>query len=417
MDMTGKIKVGIGFATGRKYFQKVLKTNIINWNESGLVENCRISLNLLVAYDLTYQKTRVSDYTRIPADLARQLDEMHFIGDDVILKEIDRLIRDNVITEEESRLVFGKGYAAKRNAVLYQAIANRMDYLVFLDDDEYPMAVTHTRKTAVWGGQHVLSTHLKYINRADITHGHHCGYVSPIPYVAFDEVLTEPDFKRFIEAISNDIVKWEKIRSVMANGGVTYADTQVLVSDEAQEVAEIHGAKFISGANLCLNLTDPGRIFPFYNPPGARGEDTFLSTCLSDRHVLRIPCYTFHDGFSTYNHLLDGVLPIRLKFIKADSEAVIQRFLRACIGWVRYKPLLLYITQPGQYDSLIADMQRKLDETLPKICEYFNEPAFMSLKTELNKYHRNVRKHHQEFLDTKRVWANIMTYLAQKERP
>ena len=39
---------------------------------------------------------------------------------------------------------------------------------------------------------------------------------------------------------------------------------------------QINKAKFISGANLCINLTDAKRVFPFYNPPGARGEDTFL---------------------------------------------------------------------------------------------------------------------------------------------
>ena len=57
MQKINEIKVGIGFATGRKSFQKVLRTNINNWKESGLVENKRISLNLFVAYDLHYNKT------------------------------------------------------------------------------------------------------------------------------------------------------------------------------------------------------------------------------------------------------------------------------------------------------------------------------------------------------------------------
>jgi len=409
----GRIKIGIGFATGRRNFQKVLKTNIYNWQESGLVENSRISLNLLIAYDLTYQKTRISDYTRIPDNLSAQLDDKIFIGNVDIRHEIEWLVGQQVITAEEARLIFGKGYAAKRNAVLYNAIKHKMDYLIFLDDDEYPMAVTNTRKTAVWSGQHVLSMHMKYITRADITHGNHCGYVSPIPYVDFDESLTEDDFRLFIEAISNDIVKWEKIKTIMNNGGVTYADTHVLTSDEAIEVPEINHTKFISGANLCINLTAPGRIYPFFNPPGARGEDTFLSTCLSDRTVLRVPCYTFHDGFSTYNHLLDGVLPITLKYVKADSEQVISRFYRACIGWIRYKPLLVYITQPDQYESIIARMCEQLEATLPKVCIHFHEPDFMNILVELKKYHKNIKKHHQQFLETKRIWANIMEYLAR----
>jgi len=228
-----------------------------------------------------------------------------------MIEEIDYLIRENVIDVNEVRMIFGKGYAAKRNAVLYNAIKQNMDYLVFLDDDEYPMAVTNTGKTAIWGGQEILTSHLEYISQADITHGNHCGYISPIPYMEFNDTLAEGDFRSFIEAISNDIINWDTLKNVMKNGGVTYADTKILTSVDAIEVQEINHSKFISGANLCINLTDPSRIFPFYNPPGARGEDTFLSTCLSQRKVLRVPCYTFHDGFATYNALLEGVLPLR----------------------------------------------------------------------------------------------------------
>lgn len=408
----GSIKIGIGFATGRKSFQKVLKTHIYNWLESGLVENGRISLNLLVAYDLAYQKTKSTDFTRVPGELADQIDEKIFISHTSIREEIDSLVQAQVITPQQANLIFGKGYAAKRNAVMYFAIKNNMDYLIFLDDDEYPMAVTNTRKKAIWSGQHVLSTHLKYITRADITHGHHCGYISPIPHVDFNETMTEDDFRLFIEAISNDIISWDNIMKLMDDGGVTYADTLILIQDDATEVPEINHTKFISGANLCMNLTDPHRLFPFYNPPGARGEDTFLSTCLSDRMVLKVPTYTFHDGFSTYNHLLDGVLPVRLNFIKADNEKIISRFYRACIGWIRYKPLLLHITQPDSYDTMIEEMKASLEETLPKVCAYFDHPDFMNILTELKKYHKNVERHHHDFLETQAAWGRIMDHLS-----
>jgi hypothetical protein len=408
-----EIKIGIGFATGRKSFQKVLRTYVHNWKESGLVEDERISLNLFIAYDLDYHKTKITDYTNIHPELREQIDSSKFIGSDAIKDEIDSLIRNNVLKLDEARLIFGRGYAAKRNAVLYNAIKDDMDYLIYLDDDEYPVAVTNTHNTAVWGGQHVLATHLQYISQADITHGNHCGYVSPIPYIEYNDMMTEPVFRTFIEAISNDILNWDNIKAVMSNGGVTYADTGVLTSGTAAEVQEINNAKFISGANLCINLTDPLRIFPFYNPPGARGEDTFLSTCLRDRIVLRVPCYTFHDGFSTYNHLLEGVLPMRLKFIKADSDIIINRFYRACLGWIRYKPLLLYITMPEIYEEKIEEMREQLAETLPKICAYFGKPDFMNILGELDKHHKNVRKHYREFVEAQRVWARIMEHLAR----
>ena len=417
MQKNKNIKVGIGFATGRKTFQNVLRTNIYNWEESGLTEGKELSLNLFVAYDLDYYQTKSTDYTDIAPDLIEKIDNSTFISDAASKKEIDYLIRENVINSREAEMIFGKGYARKRNSVIYNAIKQKIDYLIFLDDDEYPTAVTNTRNTAIWGGQYVLATHLKYITDADITHGHHCGYISPIPYVEFNDTLTEADFRSFIEAISNDIVNWGKVKAVMEDGGVTYADTKILTSDKTVEVPEINHAKFISGANLCLNLTDPRRVFPFYNPPGARGEDTFLSTLLSERKVLKVPCYTFHDGFSTYNHLLEGVLPIKLKFIKADSEQIITRFYKACIGWIRYKPLLMYITHPDQYDEIIKKMREDLKKALPKICEYFGNDDFGNVLNELEEYNKNVKKHYEEFLDTQRIWAKIMDHFANNKTP
>ncbi|MVB11030.1 hypothetical protein CAFE_17320 [Caprobacter fermentans] len=410
-----KIKVGIGFATGRKSFQKVLKTYVYNWKEYGLTENEDVSLNLLVAYDLKYSNAKPIHFTGIHKDLLNLIDEAHFIGRGALRKEIAALVEQNVLSQKEADLFFGSGYAAKRNAILYKAVKSGIDYLVFLDDDEYPFAVTNTHKSAVWGGQAVLTTHLDYIRRADITNGYHCGYISPIPYIRFNKILTESDFRVFIEAISNDVLNWDSLRAVMNNGGVTYADPSVLVNRTVEEVPEINRAKFITGANLCLNLTRPERVFPFYNPPGARGEDTFLSTCLSDRKVLRVPCYAFHDGFSTYQHLMDGVLPNKLKRIEADSEPVVSRFYAACLGWVRYKPLFVYITQRDQYDQIMRETQEKLSRTLPKICAYFQNNSFMKISSELNSYRKNVEKHYAQFLEMQRIWAKLRAYL--KEPP
>jgi len=408
------INVGIGFATGRKTFRNVLKTSVYNWKESGVTEIDNVRLHLIVAYDLKYSNTKATDYTNVSQDILELLDSTSFINRDVIKQETKYLLQAGVINEQEAKLFFGSGYAAKRNAVLYLALKHNLDYLVFLDDDEYPMAVTNTRSTAIWGGQHVLSAHLENIKNADITNGLHCGYISPIPYLKFNKIMPENVFRSFVEAISNDIINWDTISSVMKNGGVTYADTRILMSGEAREVEEINHAKFISGANLCINLTKPERVSPFYNPPGARGEDTFLSTCLSERTVLRVPCYTFHDSFSTYHHLMDGVLPIKLKYIQADSEAIVTRFYKACIGWIRYKPLLLYITQHDNYEERIKLMREQIAATLPSICAYFGRDDFMNIAKELDRYDKNVEKHYQQFLDTQKIWSKISNFLASR---
>ncbi len=412
--MKKNVKLGIGFATGRKSFQTVLKTNIYNWRESGLTDKENITLNLFIAYDLKYSNTKTSDYINVSERLTDLIDDTCFIGAGSIRREIEELLSAGVLNKNEANLFFTRGYAGKRNAILYFALKNNVDYLLFLDDDEYPMAVTNSRKTVLWGGQHILSTHLEHIGNADITNGHHCGYISPIPQISFNDILTENDFRLFIEAISNDIINWDKIKSVMENGGVTYADKSVLITDAVEEVEEVNGAKFISGSNLCINLTNPARVHPFYNPPKARGEDTFLSTCLSDNKVLRVPCYTFHDAFSLYVPLMNGVLPISLQKIKADSDAVITRFYKACIGWIRYKPLLLYIVDPDRYDVKISEMRNQLSVSLPKMCAYFDNPDFMKVLDELEYYHRNVRRHYSDFVATGQVWAKLVQHLSNQ---
>ena len=60
---------------------------------------------------------------------------------------------------------------------------------------------------------------------ANVTIGYHCGYISPIPYIDFDERFTEEDMKEFIEVISNDIISWESIKEKMQKILIIQAQT------------------------------------------------------------------------------------------------------------------------------------------------------------------------------------------------
>lgn len=406
-----KINVGVGFVTGRKNFKNVVKTYVDNWNESGLVDNKKNALHLFVAYDLKYSSTKVSDYKITDEEILDMVDSAYYLGNSSITNEAQYLVEKKVITLKETKLIFGEGYAMKRNVVLYFALKNKMDYLIFLDDDEYPIATIKINDSIVWKGQEVLSTHINNIQYADMTHGHHCGYISPIPHLDFNDKLSEDEFRIFIESISNDIINWDSIKEKMNDGGVTYADLDIINNKNVEVVKEINGMKFISGANLGFNLKNLDKLFPFYNPPGARGEDTFLSTSIGECNIRKIPCYTFHDGFSTYEHLLLGVLPNKLKAIRADSGVITKRFLRATIGWIRYKPLLLYITQRDNYETEIMKMKENLSNVIPKICNYFGNNEFKVILDELEFYHTHVEEHYKDFENTKTAWLKIIRFL------
>lgn len=414
MDEREVINMGVGFVTGRKNFRKVLKTYMYRWRQMKTVIGDRVKLHLFVAYDLEYNNTQVEEYLNIRPDVLKIIDSVHFISRSMIQHEIYLLEQEGVADEKDAAAVFAKGYAGNRNAIVYYALKRKMDYLIFLDDDEYPVAITKTRELLVWSGQAIFSEHLKYLKDADVTTGLHCGYVSPIPHIAFDDTLTESDFRLFIEALSNDILGWNSVKRIMSDGGVTYADPKVFVENRAEEVQETGGAKFISGSNLGINLTRPERVKPFFNPPNARGEDTFLSVCLRGHRVVKVPCYTFHDVFSVYDTLLDGVLPLELERVEADSKKVVQRFYKACVGWVRYKPLYLYITRREEFDGESALIRDKLSASAPKLCRYFDLPDFKNILTEFDKYRRLVPQHYQLFLNNQRVWERVGSYAAQR---
>jgi hypothetical protein len=132
-----------------------------------------------------------------------------------------------------------------------------------------------------------------------------------------------------------------------------------------------------------------------------------MSTTLTDYKVVKVPCYTFHDAFLEYKNILNGVLPIELRGVDAHSREVRLRFIRAAIGWIRYKPLLTLITQPENYDSIIETIRTKLDSSIPKLCRYFDTPEFEQVIEEFKKYHRNVRRHHRSFEATRHAWMKI----------
>lgn len=409
-----KYSVGIGFVTGRNNFKSVVKAYLEDWKVSKPEEQKKVSINLFVAYDLKYKDTKVSDYKIIDEDILGVVDTANYFGSPAINREAEVLIKKGVVSAYEAKLVFRDGYAGKRNSVLYFAVKNKMKQLIFFDDDEFPIACLNQGEKLQWQGQEVLATHIKNMNDCDMTHGHHCGFISPLPNFAFDDVLTEEDYRMFIEAISNDILNWDAVKGRMESSGITYADPNVLAQKEPLTIKENRGMKFISGANLGFTLTDPENLAPFYNPPGARGEDAFLSTCLQSKIVHKIPCYTFHDGFSEYDCLLHGSLPTQLLPAKLGSRAMTSRFLKACIGWIRYKPLLLYITQREKYEEEIVKMRKNLEIVVPKLCQYFDNTGFSSILTELDLYHAQVKTHFKEFEETKVAFGKIMSYLNQQ---
>lgn len=401
--MNDTIEFGIGFVTGRPNVCKIINNYYKNMIEQLERTGKKVNLTIFLLYDLNYQYTIRTDFYSIIPDVYKNI-KIKYITPENIEEEKKKLISRNNFTREEVDLFLGNGHAKGRNTVMYYALKWKMDYLLFWDDDEYPVAVLKNEDGFLWIPQDNLAKHLENISNADVTIGYHCGYISPIPYVELGEEIKEEDFKNYIEAISNELVSWESIKQKMIdNNGVTYADRNIAEGKGLYELKE----KWVSGSTLCLNLRNIERIPAFYNPPQGRGEDTFFSTLLQDAKILKIPVYHFHDGFLKYTSIIKGRYPKKLRRIKIEEENIESRFLKASKGWIKYKPLLMYIQDKENYKTNIKESIEKLEKSVPKINQLFDSENFTDLVKDLREYDKNVEKHYNEYIKTNEIWRRL----------
>ena len=407
--MAKKIKFGIGFVTGRPNVCRIVNSYYKDMLEQVSRYKKEVELTIFILFDTSYQQGERKDFFKIMPDVYKNINIKYITPED-IGEEKKKLVARKNMNEDEMDFFFGHGHAKGRNTLMYYAVKNEMDYLLFWDDDEYPVAVLEENGRKKWVKQDNILKHLQFMDeeKADVTIGYHCGYISPIPYIDFTEDFEEKDMKEFIEAISNDIISWESIREKMLkNNGVTFADKKIVKGEKAYEIDSIGAGKWVAGSTLCLNLNHEDKIPAFYNPPLARGEDTFFSTLLGNSKTVRIPVYHFHDGFLKYTEIMEKKYPKSLRKINVREECVKSRFLKATMGWIKYKPLLLYITDKKAYRRKINEMRKRLEETVPKLNEVFSDNCFTELLYELEIYDKDVQIHYEEYKRTNKIWESL----------
>lgn len=407
--MDSQLKLAIGFVTGRPNVCEVIN-NLYKQMLKQIKNIDNIKLTIFILFDLSYEKTTRVDFYGVLPEVYKNI-KIRYITPEDIEEEKKKLMGRQGFTKQEVDFILGHGHAKGRNTILYYAAKSNYDYLLFWDDDEYPVAcIKNEDNTITWKKQDNIAKHIEYMQKenADITIGYHCGYISPIPYIDINNDIDEELFKKFILAISNDIISWDSIKeNFNNNNGVTFAKKELAEGNGAFEIEKRGAGKWIAGSTLCVNLKHLDKIPAFYNPPGARGEDTFFSTLLDDAKVIRVPVYHFHDGFLKYPGIMKGRYPKELKKIKGDDTAIGTRFLKASKGWMKYKPLLLYISDKKNYKTKVKDTFNNLKISVPEINKLFPNNNFNLLMDEFKEYSQNVNKHYEEYLITNNVWNRI----------
>ena len=402
------INFGIGFITGRPNVCKIINNYERIIKEQVEELNTKVNITIYILFDLNYQHTIRTDFYGLLPEAYRNM-RIKYITPENILEYEKILISRYGMTQDEAKLFIGNGYAKARNTLLYNALLNKMDYFLFWDDDEYPAACMKNEEGKLnWLEQNNILTNIEYIEDADVTFGYRCGYNSPIPYVDLNNKDNEKIFRPFIDAVGNEFITYEKLKEEFKkNNGVTYAQEEILNGNGSYELKGIGKTEWVLGSPLCLNLKHINNIPAFYNPEGARGEDTFFSTMLKNSKVVRVPVYHFHDPFLKYTRILRKKYPKTLDQMCRNNEEISRRFEKAARGWIKYRPLYLYITNPKNYENEIIKTKENLEKSVLGMNNMFADTDFTVLFEKLEKYHNNVKKDYSNYNKVNEIWNKL----------
>ena len=235
--------------------------------------------------------------------------------------------------------------------------------------------------------------------------------MNPVPYIEYNDIISEKDYKYFIKGLENDVISWDIIqKSRKDDNFITYAEQEIaLAKKKAQSFTKADDLGIVYGSNCCLNLRHLENIPAFYNPPNARGEDTFFVFSLKkkDAKFVRIPTYHFHDCFLQYTKLMRDIYPKTLRKTSLDSNFIEQRFLKTSVGWIKYKPLYYYIIDREHYKEIMKEAKDCLKSSIPKINTAFETCDFSCLLKELTEYDKNVKKHYLEYVRATEIWDKL----------
>lgn len=108
-----------------------------------------------------------------------------------------------------------------------------------------------------------------------------------------------------------------------------------------------------------------------------------------------------------YTNILRRKYPKTLRKIKVEDEQIAKRFIQASRGWVKYKPLLLYIMNRETYREKMKENHQKLKAGIPEINKLFEGEDCNVLLEDFENYDKNVKKHYEEYLRTNEIWDKL----------
>lgn len=369
-----KEKVLLCMTTGRLNFRETLNMFEENIMLYGLRE--KFEITLAINYDVMYASLSPEDFEyESKVDLP-----VLYFGDEFRIEQEQKLKKYTNNADLINTLSQKSGYGAKRNLILLFALEKSYDKVIFLDDDELPVACLGAGGELLWHYVNNIEALCSCNNGDfDISVGFLTGYDTTIPS-SVKEYLGNSLAKQLgsILSVGSDVIKEDSFLN---------SETFFLKPEAVPKESEIemeNGGKWFGGGNICFNVSSLRKaLFPaYYTPQNGRGEDTIYSMKLAKVRVWRAQSGIFHDAFLEYTEFINrkSFPSKQLDSIDSKEEFYIRRFSEALYGWIAYTPLFLSLKDPDSYDEKLEIMIKKLQSiddnllnTVPKLKEKFSK--------------------------------------------
>jgi hypothetical protein len=261
-------------------------------------------------------------------------------------------------------------YGAYRNAALFTALLEGIDYLIFFDSDVWPRELIAIEEEGpLWKEIDYVDEHLTSLSLPGVvaTSSEYSGYyiIPPMKFDGLDQLLiglgksTEP---HCLARITDDGCLATSQPGQMRTGPTTK----------------------LLGGNLGLNLRIPELLLPFYSSGYefwgmyvmGRGEDTFLSYGLMEQgsEMIDINLPVFHDTFVNF--------PSKPRL---QSPKVRDRFYNACLGWIGRNPTLAW--RKSELGLLETGLEEEIERQRQglrlgsrKVARYLSDDRFETLE-------------------------------------
>ena len=155
--------MGIGFVTGRPN-----ACNIINKYYKSILEQAKrynenVNITIFILYDIEYQQCVKEEFYKINPNVYKDLHIKYITPENI--EEDKKILRGRYgFTTKQADYMLGYGHAKGRNTLMYYALKRKIDYLIFWDDDEYPVACVKRNDGEIdWIPQDNIIKHLENI--------------------------------------------------------------------------------------------------------------------------------------------------------------------------------------------------------------------------------------------------------------